>query len=926
MASDPPSHASLMRRKKAELADEILALRRQLGAGANVDTPPSDEAGTAKRAGRENDKLLRAFIDYHKSPITLKSLDGKFLLVNAAFAELRGRDADDIIGRTNADLYEPAVAELLDGQDERVIKRQEMQISGFEIDGVDGANRQFELIKFPIYGDDGTLNAIGTMTNDITERKSSEDRLTQTLSEFSAIMEAIDYGVCFMDSDLRAVILNRAFREMWGFPDDFIRQRPSLAELILFNRYNGVYDIADEDFDTYVEERVAGIREGGIAPGEMMRADGKVYRYQCIELPNGGRMLTYFDMTAQRQLEAAQRQVLESIPIPVVLSDAETNEIFYANEGARKVYGIEVGKPVVSAYRNPEDRQTLVNKLKNEGRVDNFEAGIFNADGEPEWVYMSARMLDFEGKKAVLVASQLITERKRAEEALQQSEEQIRRMLEFSPVGVAIVRQDGVIRFANSRICDMVGLTHAEFVASNARDLYFDPADRDRFLAKMDAEGEVHDFEVRFKTPRNEPLWVILSSQPFEYEGEMDLMAWVYDISERKAAEEEIRKQAAVITATLESMDQGITMFDEELVLSTFNERFVDLLNFPDGVIEIGRSMEELLRFNAERGEYGDGDVDQLVRERIELARQFNPHQFERDLPDGRIVEIKGQPAATGGFVTTYTDITERKLAERKLADAYDIISSSINYASNIQRSILPESNVLSEIFADHFVIWSPKDVVGGDIYLHRKCDNGDLLMLMDCTGHGVPGAFMTMIATGALDQALMEVPDGDPAKLLHRTNQLVKTVLGQIGSDGDSDDGFECGLCLIDADRSEVTYAGARFELWCLKGDDISVTKGDKTGIGYRRTSMDRTFTNHVISTKNDYTFYMTSDGLVDQIGGDKRLAFGKKRLKQIVLDYSKMKMAIQKVQILRAFEEYQYGEERRDDISLVGFRPERQ
>jgi ABC-type amino acid transport substrate-binding protein/serine phosphatase RsbU (regulator of sigma subunit) len=282
--------------------------------------------------------------------------------------------------------------------------------------------------------------------------------------------------------------------------------------------------------------------------------------------------------------------------------------------------------------------------------------------------------------------------------------------------------------------------------------------------------------------------------------------------------------------------------------------------------------------------------------------------------------------------IADYTHNLETMVADRtrelsdktkELSGAYSVIQESIQYASRIQRSVLPEVSDLRDAFADHLVIWQPKDVVGGDIYLHRQCGDGQLLALIDCTGHGVPGAFMAMIATGAFDQALIETPDGNPAALLQRVNQFVKIVLGQDSDGGESDDGFECGACLINTVAGEIIYAGARFELWCLENEQFTIIKGDKVGIGYRRTAPNVSFTNHIVPIESDTAFYMTSDGLVDQVGGNKHRAFGKRRLKNIILDYSRMNMAVQGVQILRAFEEYQHNEERRDDISLIGFKP---
>ncbi len=132
-----------------------------------------------------------------------------------------------------------------------------------------------------------------------------------------------------------------------------------------------------------------------------------------------------------------------------------------------------------------------------------------------------------------------------------------------------------------------------------------------------------------------------------------------------------------MLEATLENMDQGISMVDKDLRVRNFNQKFVDLLEFAECNFQPGYHLSEAFRFNAKRGEYGAGDVEEQVRERIELAAKFEPHRFERVRPDGTVIEIRGNPVAGGGFVTTYTDITNRKQAEEAVAIARDEAESA---------------------------------------------------------------------------------------------------------------------------------------------------------------------------------------------------------------------------------------------------------
>ncbi len=274
-------------------------------------------------------------------------------------------------------------------------------------------------------------------------------------------------------------------------------------------------------------------------------------------------------------------------------------------------------------------------------------------------------------------------------------------------------------------------------------------------------------------------------------------------------------------------------------------------------------------------------------------------------------------------YISIRTDITERKKAEEKLKNAFKIITESIDYAAHIQRSILPPKNQLSNVFSDYFIIWEPRDKVGGDIYWCPSWGRGQLIILADCTGHGVPGAFVTLIATGALERALEVVPVGDVACLLHRMHQHVQLSLGQQEEDDTlHDDGLELGLCYIDPDKSRVTFSGARFSLFYLQDGETKEIKGDKAGIGYRLTPLDAQFTSQTIDIKEITSFYLTSDGLIDQIGGPRRRMFGKKRFRSLLEKIQHLPMDEQKAAIVQELADYQGTEIRRDDVSVIGFK----
>jgi len=273
-------------------------------------------------------------------------------------------------------------------------------------------------------------------------------------------------------------------------------------------------------------------------------------------------------------------------------------------------------------------------------------------------------------------------------------------------------------------------------------------------------------------------------------------------------------------------------------------------------------------------------------------------------------------------------EITRRIILEKELAGVNKQITDSIEFASIIQQAFIPEQKDLSEFFEDEFTIWQPRDIVGGDIYFFDKLyrDDKAVLMVIDCTGHGVPGAFVTMLAK-ALARNLIARSNQmkenvSPANLLAVFNRSLKQLLKQHDKNSLSNAGFDAAILYIDKEESKITYAGANIPLFYMKEGVMKRIKADRHSIGYKSSDPDFEFHDHILDFDAGIQFYVTSDGYIDQNGGEKGFPMGKKRMTKLLEMHHEKSMKEQETILMESLLSYQGEEDRNDDITVVGFR----
>ena len=278
------------------------------------------------------------------------------------------------------------------------------------------------------------------------------------------------------------------------------------------------------------------------------------------------------------------------------------------------------------------------------------------------------------------------------------------------------------------------------------------------------------------------------------------------------------------------------------------------------------------------------------------------------------------------GTLKSMIVVAEEKTNEAEAAA--EAVISSIVYASKIQRSLLPKESVFQEAFSDYSIMWNPRDIVGGDIYWAKTFDNGTVLCVCDCTGHGTSGALLTMLIASSLETSVEEHHCQDTAEIIWQLEKTLLHVLsvdaGPFGMNGSGGirDGCDLAVLFIAKDGS-VTLSASHTHVFVCDGAEVQVVRGQNIYIGEGRLKSKNDIKIVNIPAKDGNKFYIASDGLFDQPGGAAKNPYGYKEFQQIILKNHGEKQSVISDKIWAAFEKYRGAEPRVDDFELITFKP---
>jgi len=296
-----------------------------------------------------------------------------------------------------------------------------------------------------------------------------------------------------------------------------------------------------------------------------------------------------------------------------------------------------------------------------------------------------------------------------------------------------------------------------------------------------------------------------------------------------------------------------------------------------------------------------------------------------------QILELKKQELEQQSFELQETS-TELKWQTDNALRLYDEVeqqkkemTDSIVYAKRIQTVLLPETNFINEILNDYFVLFRPRDIVSGDFYWVSAKKEKTMVVVADCTGHGVPGAFMSIMGINFLN-TIVQNDNLHADEILNQLRKQVINALRQTGKDLENKDGMDMALCIIDWENARIEYAGAHIPLILLRNTpnlspELIEVKADRMPIGIYE-NITRPFTRHIIPISSGDAIYMFSDGYCDQFGGPELKKFKKKNLTKLLLEMHSLSMTEQKQRLNRTLDQWQGDLPQVDDILMLGIK----
>lgn len=509
-------------------------------------------------------------------------------------------------------------------------------------------------------------------------------------------------------------------------------------------------------------------------------------------------------------------------------------------------------------------------------------------------------------------------------EEVNHTQKRMQLLLENASEVITIYEKDETIRYISPSVEPILGYTQKELIDTKDIDFvlpeYFELV-KGMFRKLLDNPYEQVTIQYEYKTKKGLPIWIESTGTNFMSNPAIQgIIVNSTDITEQRRAEQEQRMRSKM---------QALSENSPDLITRLENDGPISYIN---PVIEsiTGNKPEEYLNKNLTDTDINKSIVDQWL-EIIESVKDTNENivgeidflseEGKRIMHVNAIPEFDESKNLESVLIVSH-DITERKLIELEVQNKNKKINDSINYAKRIQGAILPNTNIINRTLPDSFIFYKPKDVVSGDFPWYVRVGEEIYIAAVDCTGHGVPGALLSLIGYFLLNDIVRSRKVSDPGQILDQLDEGVTTTLRQDQDDSKTKDGMDIALCKIDAEKRHVEYAGAHRPLYVMKSNEMVEIKGNKFAIGGGIYKNQTNFTTTKLKLKKGDSIYFCSDGFPDQFGGPDDRKFGPKRTREIIQNVHEKSMREASEEFESQWINWQGEEKQTDDVLLIGIK----
>lgn len=568
-------------------------------------------------------------------------------------------------------------------------------------------------------------------------------------------------------------------------------------------------------------------------------------------------------------------------------------------------------------------RQFYYNQFSTKKYKTILDFRVYTKKGKMRWVQQSVKIHILDYEKGQIDGFQAVVRDITKQKDL---EKKYKFLISNAKDGIYISNYNGDFTFVNDSMKNILGFESFELQGKNYMDVIH-PDDKEEVISfyKQQMKGGGSDTfnEFRVVDKFGRCKWVaqnVKAIPSLENKGHVaEFHAIVRDVTTRKVYEMELDRLSMVARKTTNI----ILFLNNKNEIQWVNEAFTKVFGYQREEV-IGKIPGEVLN-----GPKTDPKVLNDIVSKIQAGKGIKAELLNYTKSGEAIwIELTMDPIVNSegekGYIAVEQEITERKYQEELILHQNKEIKESINYSSRIQQSIIPSEQVQKSILSESFVWYQPKDVVSGDFFMVDRLKamgmyDYPVFVVADCTGHGVPGAMLSVMCNGILQQAFEKANLSSASEILDFTREKLIEVLNNT-QEAEILDGMDLALGIWDQNNNEIHFSGANRPLWLIREGEILEYKANRQHIGYSTTL--KPFSTERIQLQEGDQVYIFSDGIIDQFGGEKGKRFMSKKLKQLLLSVANMEIEQQKETIKQTLIDWQGSNYQTDDICIMGIK----